>query len=118
MKVKAIAAAAALAVAALSASAANAALVFVGSWQVYDPNAPTYQTLAKLRDQPARTVDSPIKQLIDRSATISAGGPDGVTAAVLVPETRHAVASVFWAFMSEELSSMHPGTQPTVIDLY
>lgn len=65
-----------------------------------DPNAPTYQTLARLRDQPARAVGSPITQTVDRSGTITAGGPDGVTAAALVPETRHAVASVFWSFMN------------------
>jgi hypothetical protein len=65
-----------------------------------DPNAPTYQTLAKLRDQPARTVDSPITQTIDRGGTPGTGGPENVTAAVLVPETRHAVASVFWTFMN------------------
>src|SRR5947209_314032 len=65
-----------------------------------DPNAPTYQTLAKLRDQPARTIDSPITQTIDRGGTPGTGGPESVTAAVLVPETRHAVASVFWMFMN------------------
>ncbi len=65
-----------------------------------DPNAPTYQTLAKLRDLPARTVDAAIKETVDRSGKVSAGGPDGVKAAVLVPETRHAVASVFWTFMN------------------
>jgi hypothetical protein len=78
-----------------------------------DPNAPTYQTLARLRDQPARTIDSTIKELIDRGATISAGGPDGVTAAVLVPETRHAVASVFWAFMNSS-GQVSDGTGGTV----
>lgn len=65
-----------------------------------DPAAPTYQTLARLRDLPARTVGSPITQTVDRSGTVTAGGPEGVTAAALVPETRHAVASVFWAFMN------------------
>ena len=65
-----------------------------------DPNAPTYQTLAKLRDLPARAVDTAIKERVDRTGSVSAGGADGVTTAVLVPETRHAVASVFWAFMN------------------
>jgi hypothetical protein len=65
-----------------------------------DPSAPTYATLARLRDLPARTVGTPVKELVDRSATVSAGGPDGVAVAVLVPETRHAVASIFWAFMN------------------
>lgn len=65
-----------------------------------DPNAPTYVTLAKLRDLPARAVGAPVKETVDRSAAVGAGGPDGVTAAFLVPETRHAVASVFWEFMN------------------
>lgn len=65
-----------------------------------DANAPTYLTLAKLRDQPARAMDTPIREAIDRNATIANGGPEGVTTAVLVPETRHAVASVFWTFMN------------------
>jgi len=65
-----------------------------------DPNAPTYQTLAKLRDLPARAIDAPIKESVDRSGAVGAGGADGGAAAVLVPETRHAVASVFWTFMN------------------
>jgi hypothetical protein len=65
-----------------------------------DPNAPTYQTLAKLRDLPARALGAAIKEQVDRSGSVSAGGADGVTTAILVPETRHAVASVFWAFMN------------------
>ncbi|MCA1725589.1 MAG: hypothetical protein LC748_15325, partial [Thermomicrobia bacterium] len=65
-----------------------------------DPNAPTYQTLAKLRNLPARAIDAPINEQVDRSGNVSAGGADGVTSAVLVPETRHAVASVFWTFMN------------------
>ncbi len=79
-----------------------------------DPNAPTYQTLAKLRDQPARAVDSPIMQTIDRSAAIGSGGPGGVAAAVLVPETRHAVASVFWTFMNSS-GPVSDGNGGTVI---
>ncbi|GEM_PF-1376880 len=65
-----------------------------------DPNAPTYQTLAKLRDLPARAVDAPVREQVARNGSVSAGGGDGVTTAVLVPETRHAVASVFWTFMN------------------
>ncbi|MGI8854900.1 MAG: hypothetical protein ACR2JW_04050 [Thermomicrobiales bacterium] len=65
-----------------------------------DPNAPTYVTLARLRDLPARAVGAPITEMVDRSAAVSAGGPDGVAAAVLAPETRHTVASVFWVFMN------------------
>ncbi|MDQ2785260.1 MAG: hypothetical protein M3Y58_09695 [Chloroflexota bacterium] len=65
-----------------------------------DPNAPTYQTLAKLRDLPARAVNAAINEQVDRAGSVSAGGADGVTTAVLVPETRHAVASVFWTFMN------------------
>ncbi|MHB8644545.1 MAG: hypothetical protein ACYDAR_02005 [Thermomicrobiales bacterium] len=65
-----------------------------------DPNAPTYQTLAKLRALPARAVDAPVREQVDRTGNVSTGGAEGVTAAVLVPETRHAVASVFWTFMN------------------
>jgi hypothetical protein len=65
-----------------------------------DPNAPTYATLAKLRDLPARAVGDPVAETVDRSGAVGAGGPDGVAVAVQVPETRHAVASVFWAFMN------------------
>jgi hypothetical protein len=65
-----------------------------------DPNAPTYQTLAKLRDLPARAIGATIKEQVDRTGSVSTGGADGVTTALLVPETRHAVASVFWAFMN------------------
>jgi hypothetical protein len=65
-----------------------------------DPNAPTYATLARLRDLPARAVGAPVKEAVDRSGAVSAGGPDGVAVAVQVPETHHAVASVFWAFMN------------------
>ena len=65
-----------------------------------DPNAPTYQTLAKLRDLPARAVNVAINEQIDRTGSVSAGGANGVTVAVLVPDTRHAVASVFWTFMN------------------
>ena len=65
-----------------------------------DPNAPTYQTLAKLRDLPARAMGAAIQEQVDRVGSVSAGGAEGVTTAVLVPETRHAVASVFWAFMN------------------
>lgn len=65
-----------------------------------DANAPSYVTLARLRDLPPRAVGTPVKELVDRNAAVNAGGPDGVTAAVLVPETRHTVASVFWTFMN------------------
>ncbi len=65
-----------------------------------DANAPTYQTLAKLRDLPARALNAAINEQVDRAGSVSAGGADGVTTAVLVPETRHAVASVFWTFMN------------------
>jgi len=65
-----------------------------------DPNAPTYQTLAKLRDLPSRAGNAAINEQVDRTGSVSAGGANGVTTAVLVPETRHAVASVFWTFMN------------------
>jgi V8-like Glu-specific endopeptidase len=79
-----------------------------------DPNSPTYVTFAGLRDRPAHTsASSPglagapvgpvITATVDRAGTV---GDDpslavhGVTAEQLVPETGHAVASVFWEFMN------------------
>ncbi len=65
-----------------------------------DTNAPTYQTLARLRDLPARSEGAAVRESVDRSGAVTPGGGDSVTASVLVPETRHAVASVFWSFMN------------------
>jgi len=67
---------------------------------VTDVTAPTYQTLAKLRDLPARAVGMAITDRIDRDANVTAAGPGGVSAATLVPETKHTIASVFWLFMN------------------
>ncbi len=70
-----------------------------------DRDAPTYLTLARLRDLPARAVGAATVERVARDGTVFAGGPGtpsgGVTAATLVPETRHTVASVFWRFMTE-----------------
>lgn len=71
-----------------------------------DPNdtgGPTYAALARvMTNQPVPTGWT-ITQTIDRSGTV--GNRDGlasynVTAATLVPDTHHTVASVFWDFMN------------------
>ncbi|HET7035453.1 MAG TPA: DUF3426 domain-containing protein [Thermomicrobiaceae bacterium] len=67
-----------------------------------DPNAPTYATLKPLLGyQPIPTGWS-ITQTLDRAGHV-ADDPAlkslGVTAAVLVPQTDHSVASVFWDYL-------------------
>jgi len=67
-----------------------------------DPNAPTYATFAPLMGYQPLPVGMTIIQTVDRNGTVGADqslARYGVTAAVLVPETNHTVASVFWDFM-------------------
>ncbi|MDW8060184.1 MAG: peptidase domain-containing protein [Thermomicrobium sp.] len=68
-----------------------------------DPNAPTYATFAPLMRYQPLPVGMTVIQTVDRNATVGADpalARFGVTAAVLVPETNHTVASVFWEFMN------------------
>jgi hypothetical protein len=68
-----------------------------------DPAAPTYATFAPLMSYQPLPVGMTIIQTVDRNGTVGADqtlARYGVTAAVLVPETDHTVASVFWDFMN------------------
>ncbi|MCX2728133.1 peptidase domain-containing protein [Thermomicrobium sp. 4228-Ro] len=68
-----------------------------------DPNAPTYATFAPLMRYQPLPVGMAIIQTVDRNGTVGADqslARFGVTAAVLVAETNHTVASVFWDFMN------------------
>lgn len=68
-----------------------------------DPNAPTYANFAHLLAAAPLPVGSVVTQTLD-NAGIVRDDPGlaryAVTAAVLVPETNHSVASVFWGFMN------------------
>jgi len=67
-----------------------------------DPNAPTYATFAALLTAPALPVGQTITATLDRQGHVG-NDPSlaryGVTAAILVSETGHTVASPFWTFM-------------------
>ncbi len=68
-----------------------------------DPNGPTYVTFAGLRDRPPSAIGSIISATVDRAGDVGDDpslATEGVTAAQLVPETQHTVASVFWDFMN------------------
>lgn len=68
-----------------------------------DATGPTYATFKGLLQAPPVPVGSLITATVDRAGTVgedSTLGRYGVTAAVLVPETNHTVASPFWAFMN------------------
>jgi endonuclease YncB( thermonuclease family) len=68
-----------------------------------DPAAPTYATFAALLAAPPLPVGSAVTQTLDRAGQVGndpALARYGVTAALLVPETGHSVASVFWTFMN------------------
>lgn len=72
-----------------------------GDWD--DPTGPTYATFSGLLDQPAASEGSAIINRVDRQGTISSDAglaARGVTAAIVVPETGHSVASPFWEFMT------------------
>lgn len=67
-----------------------------------DPGAPTYATFSPLlRYEPIPTGWTVI-QVVDRAGRVTSDpalAEYGVTAAVLVPETNHTVASVFWDYL-------------------
>jgi hypothetical protein len=67
-----------------------------------DPNGPTYTTMHQLLEQAPHDAGQTITSRLDRAAQ-STDDPGlavhGVTAAELVPETNHRVASIFWDFM-------------------
>lgn len=67
-----------------------------------DPTGPTWATFTALRNAPALATGTPITATITRDGTVgndpSRAGQ--AAAAQYVPETKHAVASVFWNFMT------------------
>ncbi|GEM_PF-2245442 len=64
-----------------------------------DPDGPTYATFTPLTGAPPLAANAPVTQTVDRSGNIGGGGPGGVTAGELVPETNHRTASVFHDFI-------------------
>ncbi|HEU5424933.1 MAG TPA: FxLYD domain-containing protein [Nitrolancea sp.] len=67
-----------------------------------DLNAPTYATLKPLMGYQPIPTGWIITQTVDRGGHLSDDPslkPYGVTAAVLVPQTNHSVASVFWDYL-------------------
>ena len=64
-----------------------------------DPDGPTYATFTPLMSAPPLAANAPITQTVDRGGHVGGGGPGGVTAAELVPETNHRTASVFHDFI-------------------
>jgi beta propeller repeat protein len=68
-----------------------------------DALGPTYASLAAVLDRPAGKVGETVTETIDRGGTVRrTKAPADVTFAYVVPETRHAVASVFWEFLNSE----------------
>jgi hypothetical protein len=73
-----------------------------------DPDGPTYATFTNLMSAPPLAANAPVTQTGDRSGTVGGGGPGGVTAGDLVPETNHRTASVFHDFIF--------GSGPIIVD--
>jgi beta-lactamase superfamily II metal-dependent hydrolase len=65
-----------------------------------DRDGPTYASFSGLLGKPARSIGSIINETLARNGDVGGGGPGGVSTAYLVPETSHAVASVFWDFLN------------------
>lgn len=68
-----------------------------------DPTGPTYATFHALLGYQPVPLDWTLIQTVDRAGHIGtdpALAAYGVTAATLVPQTNHTVASVFWEFMN------------------
>lgn len=76
------------------------------------PNPITYATLNTVRGAPPRAVGSAIAEslLPDGKVGPAAGsGAAGVTAAQLIPETNHNVASVFWSYLNSSGTTIQNG---------
>ncbi len=68
-----------------------------------DPNGPTYATFSDLLDAPPIPEGNPVTLQLDQAGNVTddpALAERGVTAAHLVLNTNHTVASVFWDFMT------------------
>jgi len=67
-----------------------------------DPTGPTYATFRELLAVPPLPPGSEIRWRLHRDGTVTEDGPGGVFVAVVIPETNHAVADVFWEFLQSE----------------
>lgn len=65
-----------------------------------DTNGPTYASLQALLNAPPVPVGSEIRSTIDHAGTVGGNGRGGVTSALLVKETNHSVANVFWDYLN------------------
>ena len=67
-----------------------------------DPSGPTYATFRDFLMAPPLPVGAELRWRMHRDGRVTEDGPGGVFAAVLIPETNHTVADVFWAFLQSE----------------
>src|SRR5690606_24093658 len=67
-----------------------------------DANGPTYASMQALLTAPPVPVGSEIRATIDRQGTVGDNGRGGVSAAILVGETNHTVADVFWTYLNSQ----------------
>jgi hypothetical protein len=86
---------------ALTLQRSPSTLVVAGDQRPF-PTSPTYAGLARVRSAEPLPVGAEVRQVIDAAGTVSPGGPGGVTAATLVEQTNHTIASVFWSFLNAE----------------
>jgi len=64
-----------------------------------DPDDPTYASFTGLLSAPPLAANAAITQIVDRAGKVGTGGPGGVTADELIPQTNHRTASVFRDFV-------------------
>lgn len=67
-----------------------------------DANGPAYASLRELLNAPPVPVGSEIRATVDRKGTVGVNGRGGVSAALLVGETNHTVADVFWNYLNSQ----------------
>src|SRR4051812_47863423 len=67
-----------------------------------DPTGPTYASFSALRNAPALTYGTPITATVTREGEVGSDPARAgqAMAQQYVPETKHTVADVFWAFMT------------------
>ena len=65
-----------------------------------DQVGPTYASLAPHLGATAGTAGAPVNQRLARDGSLRPTDARGVTCAAVVPETKHCVASVFWAYLN------------------
>lgn len=67
-----------------------------------DRFGPTYATFQALLTVSPLPLGSEILWRVRRDGSVTPDGPGGVTVAVLIPETNHTIADVFWEFLRSE----------------